>query len=408
MPTSSEQNTVINICGISKSYALPGDTGQKLVTALENINLDIHKGEIAGIIGPNGSGKSTLLKIISEITAPDSGHIDITGKVASILEVGTGFNPDLTGRENIYLNARLHKMKKKEVDSKLSRITELFGFSRFLDSPVKLYSSGMYMRLAFAIVVNIDADIYLFDEVMSVGDMAFQKQAIEIMKQLQQQNKTIGIVTHAPDQIVEIADRIVLLNQGKLVTVNTPEKVVQYYRKTILDKGKDETLRARLSYPVTEKFKSIYENHEGEFRLRQTSINSNKLVCSEPDASLNSSIVVYFKTSIADKISIGIYFNDQHYNQTLMSCFSEARQYDENAEYRMEITIPGNYFNNFSGYMGILVIRDSRILINYNKLLIFHYSPGQKEPVFKHVSGYVQQNFETKITKSELKEPKQA
>src|SRR6056297_1325492 len=234
MQTSSNHN-VIKVGSLSKTYTLPGNSRQKHVTALSDINLDVIKGEMIGIIGPNGSGKSTLLKIISEITAPDSGFVDIQGKVASILEVGTGFNPDLTGRENIYLNARLHKMKKKEVDSKLHNILNIFGFPKFLDSPVKQYSSGMYMRLAFAIVVNIDADIYLFDEVMSVGDMAFQERALEIMKHLNRQGKTIGIVTHAPDQIVEIVDRMVLLNNGRIVTVNTPEKVVQYYRKTTLD-----------------------------------------------------------------------------------------------------------------------------------------------------------------------------
>jgi len=213
MPTLSDNNIAIKVNELSKTYSIKNDKGREgIIYALNNVSFEINKGEVIGIIGPNGSGKSTLLKVISEITAPTSGSVEICGHVASILEVGTGFNPDLSGRKNIYLNARLHGMKKAEVDAKFNDIVELFGFPDFLDTPVKQYSSGMYMRLAFAVVVHIDADIYLFDEVLSVGDVEFRKRTVAVLKNLSP--KTILIVTHSPEQLLSVVDRFVYLNNG--------------------------------------------------------------------------------------------------------------------------------------------------------------------------------------------------
>jgi ABC-type polysaccharide/polyol phosphate transport system ATPase subunit len=232
MPTSSNDNFAIRIRNLSKSYTLKNAVGknEKLI-ALDNVSMDIKQGEAIGIIGPNGSGKSTLLKILSEITAPDSGSVEINGKVASILEVGTGFNPDLSGRKNIYLNARLHGMKKAEVDTKFQQIVDLFGFPNFLDTPVKHYSSGMYMRLAFAVVVHIDADIYLFDEVLSVGDVEFQRKAPDTILELKQKNKTVLIVSHHLSQIDRICDKLALFTTGKIIQYGNPFEVGIFYSK---------------------------------------------------------------------------------------------------------------------------------------------------------------------------------
>jgi lipopolysaccharide transport system ATP-binding protein len=249
MPTSSNDNYAVRIRNLSKSYSLKNKQGkdEKLI-ALDNISLDIKQGEAIGIIGPNGSGKSTLLKILSEITAPDSGTVEINGKVASILEVGTGFNPDLSGRKNIYLNARLHGMKKAEVDTKFEQIVDLFGFPNFLDTPVKHYSSGMYMRLAFAVVVHIDADIYLFDEVLSVGDVEFQKKAPNTILKLKQKNKTVLIVSHHLSQIDRICDKLALFTTGKIIQYGNPFQVGMYYSKTHKNKEiRENTINTNLS-----------------------------------------------------------------------------------------------------------------------------------------------------------------
>jgi ABC-type polysaccharide/polyol phosphate transport system ATPase subunit len=227
MPTSSNDNFAIRIRNLSKSYSLKNKQGkdEKLI-ALDNISLDIQQGEAIGIIGPNGSGKSTLLKILSEITAPDSGSVEIKGKVASILEVGTGFNPDLSGRKNIYLNARLHGMNKAEVDAKFEQIVDLFGFPNFLDTPVKHYSSGMYMRLAFAVVVHIDADIYLFDEVLSVGDEEFRGKTQQKLVTLKTQMKTVFFVTHTPNEFINNFDYIISFRKGLIKHYGEPLSVL--------------------------------------------------------------------------------------------------------------------------------------------------------------------------------------
>jgi ABC-type polysaccharide/polyol phosphate transport system ATPase subunit len=226
MPTSSD-NIAIKVNKLSKCYSIKNaEKGKGVIHALDDVSFEINKGEVIGIIGPNGSGKSTLLKIISEIMAPTSGSVEIKGKVASILEVGTGFNPDLSGRKNIYLNARLHGMKKAEVDTKFNDIVELFGFRNFLDTPVKQYSSGMYMRLAFAVVVNIDADIYLFDEVLSVGDGEFRGKVIEKLEELKKFDKTVMFVSHNMNEFINICDKMLAIEKGKCISYGSPGSVV--------------------------------------------------------------------------------------------------------------------------------------------------------------------------------------
>jgi len=227
MPTLSNNNIAIKVNKLSKCYSIKNaEKGKGVIHALDDVSFEVEKGEIIGIIGPNGSGKSTLLKIISEITAPTSGSVEICGHVASILEVGTGFNPDLSGRKNIYLNARLHGMKKAEVDVKFNDIVELFGFSDFLDTPVKQYSSGMYMRLAFAVVVHLDADIYLFDEVLSVGDAEFRGKVIEKLEELKKFTKTVMFVSHNMNEFINVCDKMLALEKGKCISYGSPGSVV--------------------------------------------------------------------------------------------------------------------------------------------------------------------------------------
>lgn len=194
--------------------------------ALHDINFEVAKGEVLGIIGPNGSGKSTLLKIISEVSPPSTGAVEVRGTVASLLEIGVGFNPELTGRENIELTAGLYGINKSELKTKLPMIVELFGFGQFIDTPVKYFSNGMYMRLAFAVVIHIDADIYLLDEVLSVGDNQFRDSVQHILSDLKSQGKTILFVTHNPNELINICDRFLLLINGVMKKIGAPDEVL--------------------------------------------------------------------------------------------------------------------------------------------------------------------------------------
>lgn len=197
--------------------------------ALKNISLDIKPGEIIGIIGKNGAGKSTLLKILSRITPPSSGEIVLKGRVASLLEVGTGFHPELTGRENIFLNGTILGMTRKEINEKFNDIVNFAEIEKFLDTPVKHYSSGMYMRLAFSVAAHLEPDILIVDEVLAVGDAEFQKKCLGKMKDVSQQGRTILFVSHNLAAISNLCKRTILLDQGRIVKDGDTNDVISYY-----------------------------------------------------------------------------------------------------------------------------------------------------------------------------------
>ena len=189
---------------------------QDTITVLKDISFEINKGEIVGIFGPNGAGKSTLLKIFSEITPPTFGTIEIYGKIASILEIGIGFQPDLSGYDNIFIAGEIYGISRKEIKNKINKIIELFGFPDFIKTPVKYYSSGMYLRLAFSVIINIEADIYFFDEIIGIGDAAFQKKIFSKLAELKINNKAIILVTHNPLACLNLFDRAILMNKGEI------------------------------------------------------------------------------------------------------------------------------------------------------------------------------------------------
>lgn len=207
--------------------------------ALDGINFNIEKGEVIGIIGANGAGKSTLLKILSKITPPTNGKIKIKGKLSSLLEVGTGFHPELTGRENIYLNGSILGMNKKNIDKRFNEIVDFSGVKKFLETPVKRYSSGMYVRLAFSVAAHMDADILLIDEVLSIGDFEFQKKCLGKMDQMAKtKNKTIIFVSHDMDAIQNLCTKCILLENGKIKSFGGPIKIVKEYLQNKKDNSK--------------------------------------------------------------------------------------------------------------------------------------------------------------------------
>lgn len=196
---------------------------------LKGINLKINKGEVVALIGTNGSGKSTLLKLMTKIIYPNKGKIETNGKLTSLLELGAGFHPDFSGRENIYFNASIFGLTRKQIDERLEDIIEFSELRPFIDNPVRTYSSGMYMRLAFSIAINVDADILLIDEILSVGDEHFQNKCFSKMKELKKQGKTMVFVTHSMQSVKELCDRAVWLYEGKIKMDGETDKVVEAY-----------------------------------------------------------------------------------------------------------------------------------------------------------------------------------
>jgi lipopolysaccharide transport system ATP-binding protein len=198
--------------------------------ALKDVNFEVMKGEVIGIIGRNGAGKSTLLKILSQITPPSTGEIRIRGTVGSLLEVGTGFHPELSGRENIFLNGAILGMKKKDIERKFNEIVEFAGIEKFLDTPVKYYSSGMYVRLAFSVAAHMETDILIIDEVLAVGDAEFQKKCLGKMEDItQKEGRTILFVSHNMGAIEKLCNKCILLEKGEIIISGETENIIKRY-----------------------------------------------------------------------------------------------------------------------------------------------------------------------------------
>jgi len=202
---------------------------EDIIWALRDISFEVKRGEVLGIIGKNGAGKSTLLKILCRITEPTSGAASIYGRVASLLEVGTGFHPELTGRENIYLNGTILGMKKAEIAKKFDEIVNFSGVEKFIDTPVKRYSSGMRVRLAFSVAAHLEPEILLVDEVLAVGDVAFQRKCLRKMGEIAGGGRTVLFVSHNMAAMDELCDRTVMLNNGRIDIIGKPHEVISYY-----------------------------------------------------------------------------------------------------------------------------------------------------------------------------------
>jgi ABC-2 type transport system ATP-binding protein len=234
---------VIRVVEVSKRFNLHHDKSlkERLVNfrrgtvedfwALRNVTFDLEESHTLGLIGANGSGKSTLLKLVAGILSPTEGWVERRGRVAALLELGAGFHPDLTGRENIYMNASILGLSRRQTDRYFDAIVDFSGIERFIDNQVKFYSSGMYVRLAFAVAVHVEPEILLIDEVLAVGDEPFQRKCMTRIKQFQQEGRTIVFVTHGIDLVRQLCDRVIMLERGEVVVDGKPQEAARAYRE---------------------------------------------------------------------------------------------------------------------------------------------------------------------------------
>jgi lipopolysaccharide transport system ATP-binding protein len=215
-----------------KGGAQPEDADDRQGTtfwALRNVSFEIKRGDILGLIGRNGAGKSTLLKLLARITRPTEGCFEIFGRLGSLLEIGTGFHPDLTGRENVYLNGSILGMKRNEIEQKFDSIVDFSEIEQFIDTPVKYYSSGMYVRLAFAVAAHLDTEILLLDEVLSVGDLGFQKKSQDKIMSMAKDGRTVVLITHAMQPVIDLCNRAILLRDGNIYASGDIPRVIAEY-----------------------------------------------------------------------------------------------------------------------------------------------------------------------------------
>lgn len=247
---------------------------------INGISFKIKKGEAVGIIGKNGCGKSTTLKLLSRIIYPDTGSIQIKGRVSSLLELGAGFHPDMSGRENIYLNASIFGLNRQEIDAKINEIIAFSELEEFIENPVRTYSSGMYMRLAFAVAINVEADILLIDEILAVGDVSFQTKCFEKLKEIKAKGTTIVIVSHSLGQIEQICDRTIWIENGKIVEEGIPKFIHEHYLATMEEQ--------RLGKIEQERKKEVVENAIQTQATKTSDLNPHW--CSEAIRSGNRTI----------------------------------------------------------------------------------------------------------------------
>ena len=243
MANKKENDIAIKVSHMTKNFKLysdnPNTLKERIVrgwknktevrTVLKDINLEIKKGETVALIGVNGSGKSTLLKLMTKIIYPNKGTLKTYGKLTSLLELGAGFHPDFTGRENIYFNAAIFGLTRQEIDARLQSIIDFSELGDFIDSPVRTYSSGMYMRLAFSVAINVDAEILLIDEILAVGDQHFQEKCFAKLEELAKSNMTIVIVSHSLDSISKLCNRAIWINNGEVAMDGKCKDVIEEY-----------------------------------------------------------------------------------------------------------------------------------------------------------------------------------
>ncbi len=262
-----------------------------IVYSLQDINFEIQQGDAVGIIGRNGAGKSTLLKILSRVTTPTTGRINIKGRVASLLEVGTGFHPELTGRENIYLNGAILGMRKREIDRKLDEIIDFSGVERYIDTPVKRYSSGMYVRLAFAVAAHLESEILIVDEVLAVGDAEFQKKCLGKMGEVSKgEGRTVLFVSHNMAAVQSLCQNGIVLNNGQISCFSNAKNAISKYNQLgVRD--------ARISSYEVEKGSSIYLN-----RIEKTYFDINLIHGCDNEITINPTIFSKINTRVSFEV----------------------------------------------------------------------------------------------------------
>jgi len=318
------QNTIIKIEDLSKMYKLynkPIDRLKESVHpfkkkyhkdfyALKDISLNIRRGETVGIIGKNGSGKSTLLKIITGILAPTFGNLKVNGKISALLELGAGFNPEYTGVQNIYLNGMMMGYTKEEIDRKLEKIIAFADIGEFIDQPVKTYSSGMFVRLAFALSINVEPEILIVDEALSVGDFMFQNKCLKKFKEIQQKGTTILFVSHSTQQIINYCNRAVLLHEGKMYGDSYDvERIVFKYEELVRKTNSTSSISSNKIF-IPEDFNTIPNKDVNEYRMGSYDAIIRKVYLSDEanlykdSSTLRSGTEAYLKLVILSKIDI--------------------------------------------------------------------------------------------------------
>ncbi len=346
-------------------------SAKNAIWALDDVSFKVKPGEVLGVIGHNGAGKSTLLKILSRITEPTKGSVDLYGRVGSLLEVGTGFHQELTGRENIYLNGAILGMPRRMIDRKFDEIVDFAETEKFIDTPVKHYSSGMYLKLAFAVAAHLEPEILLMDEVLAVGDSAFQKKCLGKMGRVAKEGRTVIFVSHDMTNISVLCQQAIWLDHGHLMEMGNPHEVIRKYLSNI--STQDEYGAERL-------FTKEDAGSEGKYaRLSRVAIayGQNKIASNNIPITEEISIIIEFEKKSGDKrINPVVRIKNDQGLIVFTSANYEEKQFGKGVfaagYYVMECQIPGHILNDGAYQLDILLVKEMRDLeVEINQVLVF-------------------------------------
>jgi len=332
-----------------------GNRKGESILALDDVSFTVQQGEVLGIIGPNGAGKSTLLKILSQVTAPTSGVVKVKGRIGSLLEVGTGFHPELTGRENIYLNGAILGMTRQEVDLKFDEIVDFSGVEKFIDTPVKRYSSGMYVRLAFAVSAHLDPEILIVDEVLAVGDIEFQKKCLGKMGDVANAGRTVIFVSHNMATINSLCERVILLEQGKKALVGNPTEITNSYLSKSNNIQSEVIWSDESEAPGTNNviLKSVAIKSEGKLISEVQSDKELTLEISFYNYKPDAEYVIEFKLKDSTGIIILESFNTP---EASINTDPLAQAPLEIGLYKSKCIIPANFLNELKYYISVTIV----------------------------------------------------
>lgn len=332
--------------------------------ALKDVSFEIKKGESVGIIGPNGSGKSTLLKILAGVTKPTSGKVSIRGKVASILDIGAGFHPELSGRENVFLNGQIHGFSKKEIESKFEEIVGFSGIEKFIDEPVKNYSNGMYLRLAFSIMAHLDFDVYLFDEVLGVGDAEFKERSQHKIHQLQKANKTIISISHYLWEMADV-EKIFYLKDGLIDAHSSKEEVIIKYSA---NKGV-ANLMINNPFFFNKNRTFALENFVSKLELRLKDAHGIAKTIFKSDEQISIEIDL---TEVKEELNLGLVLLDQFNNPVVeISPMTQGMTLKKESFQNLKVDFPARFFNKNHFSIDLLLFNENEILFYKEKISSF-------------------------------------
>jgi len=375
---------------------MPSDPSSRLssqaeyIWALKDVSFEVKRGEVIGIIGRNGAGKTTLLKILSKITEPTEGRVELRGRVGSLLEVGTGFHPELTGHENIYLYGAILGMDRYEVTRKFDKIVAFAELEKFINTPVKRYSSGMYMRLAFAVAAHLEPEILLVDEVLAVGDAAFQKKCLGKMGDVSKEGRTVLFVSHNMSAVESLCEQAIWLDNGQIVVAGSVMRTISSYLRegaqSVLEKVWDEPSNA----PGGEKV-----------RVHRVSVIPQNVVAGE---------LITVKTPLQLEFEFWNYLGDAVLNfsvvlysikgECIFNTVSQAKSFSKGLV-RGRFTIPGNFLNNGVYKLRFLIVKDQSVaLLDLNDVLMFEVHDVSRESSWHgEWIGAVRPNFKWNLEK---------